>query len=202
MSDIRFSSLRFTRIVLSGLGLGLAAVAATPAAALPPLQCQDFVNFAMSAQAKYYGRGCPRTPLMHANREGHFQWCLKRNDAQVNADRNAKAAALKSCLAGSAPPPGPQSAQMQSTATREPVCSNYGQAGEKWRNRATAQGCNVRAIPVPRGWASYAWDANQLFSYCMKTDDAAFRGRSAQALGHKAQLEKACSQQLRRPVRL
>jgi hypothetical protein len=102
----------------------------------------------------------------------------------------------------SAAPPKPQSAQMQSTATREPVCSSYGQAGEKWRNRATAQGCKVAAIPVPKGWASYTWGANQLFSYCMGSSDAAFRGRSAQALGHKAQLEKACSQQLRRPVKL
>ncbi len=109
--------------------------------------------------------------------------------------------ALQACPA-SAAPPTPHSAQMQSTATREPVCSSYGQAGEKWRDRALAQGCNVRAIPVPKGWASYAWGANQLFSYCMNTDDAAFRGRSAQALGHKAQLEKACSQQLRRPVKL
>jgi len=180
----------------------LAALAVTPASAMPPLQCQDFVNFAMSAQAQYYARGCARIPLMHANREGHFQWCLKRSDAVVNADRRAKAAALQSCLVASAPPPKPQSAQMQSTASREPVCSSYGQFGERWRNRATAQGCNVAAIPVPRGWASYAWGANQLFSYCMNTEDAAFRGRSAQALGHKAQLEKACSQQLRRPVKL
>lgn len=180
----------------------LAILSATPAAAMPPLQCQDFVNYAMKAQAQYYARGCARTPLMHANREGHFQWCLKRNDAQVAADQRAKAAALRSCLASTGPVPRPQSAQMQSTATREPVCSSYGQFGERWRNRATAQGCNVAAIPVPRGWASYAWGANQLFSYCMNTNDSAFRGRSAQALGHKVQLENACSQQLRRPVRL
>ncbi|ABD04766.1 hypothetical protein RPB_0054 [Rhodopseudomonas palustris HaA2] len=184
------------------MSLGLATLAATPASAAPPLQCQDFVNYAMKAQAQYYARGCPRIPSMHANREGHFQWCLKRNEGQVAAEQRAKAATLNSCLAGAASPPRPQSAQMQSTATREPVCSSYGQAGEKWRNRATAQGCNVAAIPVPRGWASYAWGANQLFSYCMGTSDAGFRGRSAQALGHKVQLEKACSQQLRRPVRL
>lgn len=88
------------------LGAGLLAGALLPvgqARALPPLQCQDFVNFAMSAQAQYYSRGCARIPLMHANREGHFQWCLARNEGQVRADRDAKAAALQSCLVSGGP---------------------------------------------------------------------------------------------------
>ncbi|MGF3025642.1 hypothetical protein ACQVP2_22795 [Methylobacterium aquaticum] len=88
------------------LGAGMligALLAGGRAEALPPLECQDFVNFAMSAQAQYYSRGCARIPLMHANREGHFRWCLARNEAQVRADRDAKAAALQSCLVSGGP---------------------------------------------------------------------------------------------------
>lgn len=94
-----------TTLSISLLG-AVTLLGAGTASAMPPLQCQDFVNFAMRAQSEYYALGCPRTPLMHANREGHFQWCLARNEFQVRADRDAKAAALRSCQANARGPRG------------------------------------------------------------------------------------------------
>lgn len=87
-------------------GVALYGLASSPAMALPPLQCQDFVNFAMDISQKYSARSCPRTPLMHTDRERHFQWCLGKNEAQVLADRRAKNATWQNCQAGTKKLPG------------------------------------------------------------------------------------------------
>lgn len=96
---------RRTALSISLLG-AFTLLGAGAASAMPPLQCQDFANFAMRAQDEYYALGCPRSPLMHANRDGHFAWCLARNEFQVRADRDAKAAALRNCKANARPPRG------------------------------------------------------------------------------------------------
>lgn len=70
---------------------------ASPAMALAPLECQGFVNFAMQISGKYAGYSCPRTLLMHLDRNRHFNWCLRKNVGQVEADKRAKTAALKKC---------------------------------------------------------------------------------------------------------
>ena len=78
-------------------GGGLYGLVSSSAMALPPLQCQDFVNFAMQISGKYAGRSCPPTPLMHLDRDRSFKWCLGKNAAQVEADKQAKIRALKKC---------------------------------------------------------------------------------------------------------
>ena len=88
-------------------------------------------------------------------------------------------------------------AQAQDTS-RNPVCASYGKAAADWERKAMAQGCKL-SFPNQitfngNDGAAYAW--------CMGTSDASFRGRSPQALGHKANLERLCGAQLRRPFAL
>jgi hypothetical protein len=62
---------------------------------------------------------------------------------------------------------------------------------------AQAQGCNLQAVP----WTIFG-GADRAITWCMGTSDAEFRGRSPQAAGHKANLERLCGAQLRRTIRL
>ena len=74
--------------------------------ALKHQECTDFTNFAMDINARYQARNCPKVPVMHANRTGHYNWCMSKPPLTVQGDRNAKQAAMDRCAAGPAPAGG------------------------------------------------------------------------------------------------
>lgn len=78
--------------------------------------------------------------------------------------------------------------------SRHPVCASFARNATAWSNKARAQGCRLSG--------AYGYSEGQYHEWCMGTSDASFRVRSPQALGHKANLEKACGKQLKRPIRL
>lgn len=82
--------------------------------------------------------------------------------------------------------------------SRHPVCASFGKAAATWENRAKGQGCK----PSFPGQTTFNGNEGAAYSWCMKTSDGSFRGRSPQALGHKGNLERLCGAQLRRPVKL
>ncbi len=83
--------------------------------------------------------------------------------------------------------------------SRHPVCASFGKAAATWERNAMAQGCRLPPLKM-----SVKFNGNEVsgYNWCMRTSDAEFRRRSPQALGHKDVLERNCSAQLRRPVRL
>ena len=78
--------------------------------------------------------------------------------------------------------------------SRHPVCASFARNAVKWQNSARGWSCRLSGAYTKNEGAHYNW--------CMGTSDAEFRGRSAGALGHKANLEKACSRQLRQKIQL
>lgn len=72
--------------------------------------------------------------------------------------------------------------------SRRPVCASFARAALKWNNMARSMGCKLPASEATQTEASkYKW--------CMNTNDADFRVRSPQAMGHRAGLEKHCQRQ-------
>lgn len=76
--------------------------------------------------------------------------------------------------------------------SRHPICSSFAKHAERWENAAKFNGCKIKGDKLEV----------QHYQWCMNTSDAEFRVRSPTAGGYKASLEKSCSQQLRRPIRL
>lgn len=76
------------------------AAGGSPAAQQDLKRCQDFTNFAMAAFAKYDQASCPPRNYMHGNRNGHYNWCMKKTQQQVTADWNLKQRGLNACLNG------------------------------------------------------------------------------------------------------
>jgi hypothetical protein len=95
-------------------------------------------------------------------------------------------------------PPAPRQQAQGGDPSRRGVCSSFGQAAAVWEQRAQRQGCNLRI----REMTTFGGNQARATNWCMRTSDASFRTRSPQALGHKDLLERHCSVQLRRPVRL
>lgn len=83
--------------------------------------------------------------------------------------------------------------------SRHPVCASFGKAAATWERNAMAQGCRLPPLKM-----SVKFNGNEVsgYNWCMRTSDAEFRRRSPVAGGHKAVLERNCSKQLRRPIRL
>jgi len=92
----------------------------------------------------------------------------------------------------------PMNAAKAQDMSRHPICASFGKAAANWERRAMGQGC---LLSFPRQ-TTFNGNEGAAYTWCMRTSDASFRGRSPQALGHKGNLERLCSAQLRRQVRL
>ena len=124
----------------------------------------------------------------------HQSWCHAQSDAAVQkAMANLRKQAGTCRIAGG--PPAPKQAPDPS---RHPVCSSYSTYVGQWQAKAKAVGCRIETLPE----RSMSFPIKQHYDWCMTNSDAEFRQRSPQALGFKAWIEKLCSAQLRRPVKL
>jgi hypothetical protein len=163
-------------------------------------RCTAYANEMVSLDQRARQMKCPLWKS-HSNWNAHFDWCQKQSDARAKDALDTWSAKFDGCATsfggqgGGYQPPKPKAAGDQS---RKPICSSFARYGVDWRNRAFAKGCNVGVLPDPM----LSWSEGELLDWCMRTSDAEFRGRSPKALGYKAQIEKQCSQQLRRPFKL
>lgn len=107
-------------------------------------------------------------------------------------------AAIARCIVLSASLVSLSGAAQAQDMSRHPVCASFGKAAASWERRAMAQGCKL-SFP---GQTTFKGNEAGAYNWCMRTSDGSFRGRSPQALGHKSNLERLCSAQLRRPVGL
>lgn len=89
----------------------------------------------------------------------------------------ASAVTLPAATAGAAP----------GDMSRHPICASFARYAVQWNTRAKNAGCRLKA-PFNGAEGSY-------YKWCMGTDDAQFRIRSPQALGHKKNLEDFCTKQ-------
>lgn len=73
--------------------------------------------------------------------------------------------------------------------SRKPVCTSFARFAVKWNAEARKLGCKTNRTEFNQNEAQY-------LDWCMNTNDASFRERSTQALGHKANLTKFCQGQI------
>ena len=187
---------------------GAAVALATLAVASGPLSrpaaaqdaCTKYANDMVAIDQRARTMKCPNW-RSHSNWNSHFDWCLKQpagRPAQALEQWEAKfdgCAIYYGGQGGGYQPPKPAAATDQS---RRPVCSSFARYGVQWRNKAVAKGCDAASLPD----RMLSFSEQQLMDWCMRTTDAEFRTRSPQALGYKAQLERQCAAQKRRPFKL
>ena len=151
--------------------------------------CNSYANFMVDSTVRALQLKCPGWPSAYANRDNHFRWCMGKPRGDVENARSTWGGRLQGCAAsaGNQRPP----AQGRDNS-RHNVCSSYAKNAERWENAAARQGCR---FPDGKNEAEH-------YNWCLGTSDDEFRRRSPTAAGHKANLEKLCSQQMRRPVRL
>ncbi|MFG1344653.1 hypothetical protein V5F59_07160 [Xanthobacter autotrophicus DSM 431] len=191
---------------LRAASLAIVSMAGAMICAMPAAQAQDrctaYANEMVGLDQRARQMRCPGW-ASHSNWDGHYQWCTTKSPAQTKDALDTWGAKFDGCATsyggqgGGYKPPPPANAPKQD-ASRAPVCKSYAQALVTWRNKAIAKGCNV-GVNMFEG---AAYSEPEAFNWCMATSDASFRQRSPQALGYKAGLEKACSAQLKRPIKL
>ena len=71
--------------------------------------------------------------------------------------------------------------------SRHPICASFARNAMIWNGKAKRIGCRLSG--------GFAKNEGQYYQWCMGTDDASFRARSPQALGHKKVLEEFCTKQ-------
>lgn len=88
--------------------------------------------------------------------------------------------------------------------SRHSVCASFGKAAATWERKAMAQRCRLPPQKMGKVYDPKKIFGNEATAYnwCMRTDDADFRRRSPVAIGHKGAMERYCTNQLRRTIRL
>lgn len=112
-------------------------------------------------------------------------------NARLSPLQRFQANAGKPIMAAKAPPK-PSGVDQ----SRKPVCASFARHAAMWQKKAIALRCDLK--PIGRHIRTEAGHLD----WCMRTSDAVFRQRSPQALGFKSGVEKHCSAQLKRPVKL
>lgn len=167
-------------------------------------RCNNYANQMISFDQRARQMRCSGW-TSHSNYQNHYNWCQARPAGAAQGALNDWGSRFQRCqfqASGSPAAQPPRAAANQRPGagdqSRRPVCSSFGRAAANWERRAMSQGCNIR------GANHTLFNGNQASAtnWCMGTSDESFRGRSPQALGHKGALERHCSVQLRRPVRL
>lgn len=166
-------------------------------------QCTRYAQHAMTQYQRALEGSCDLARVrMSGNYDQHYRACLGWDKNRVNSEEVARASEYRMACErkvqrppvagfrpGGPPPPAPRG----NDPSRHPVCQGFAQWADHWDRQAMRFGCRFkRAQNNETGY--YRW--------CQGTTDASFRERSPTAAGHKAILEKVCSTQLRRPVRL
>ena len=138
----------------------------------------------------------------HSNYDHHYSWCQARPPQAAQTALASWGTRFQTCqfAASGSPAARAQTARPAagSNGHRQPVCSSFGNAAANWERRASSQGCDIRGAA---GIALFG-SASRATTWCMRTSESDFQGRSPQAAGHKDALERHCSAQLRRPIRL
>ena len=81
---------------------------------------------------------------------------------------------------------------MAQDMSRHPICASYARHAANYDREAFSRGCKVKTI---RG--NLNGNEGAYYTFCMRTSDAEFRGRSPVAGGHKVILMRECTRQLR-----
>jgi hypothetical protein len=155
-----------------------------------------------SSKTSRQGKCAARTGTATPNYDHHYSWCQARPPQAAQTALASWGTRFQTCqfAASGSPAARAQTARPAagSNGHRQPVCSSFGNAAVNWERRASSQGCNIRGAA---GIAIFG-SAGRAINWCMRTSEADFQGRSPQAAGHKDALERHCSAQLRRPIRL
>ncbi len=163
-------------------------------------RCNDYANQMISFDQRARQTRCNGWNS-HSNYQNHYNWCQAGPPGAAQAALSSWGTRFQTCQFAASGSPAAQAQTGQPAAggdpSRRPVCSSFGNAAANWERRAKSQGCNIRAL----GWTIWG-SPDRAINWCMRTSDGEFRGRSPQALGHKGELERRCSVQLRRPIRL
>ena len=204
---------RFFSTARVSLAIALAALAFAVGATVTSAQaqgrdrCHDYANEMISMDQRARKMRCPKWNS-HSNYDGHYKWCQARAPQAAQTALASWGSRFQTCefAAGGSPAARAQLGQpavanrpaVGGDPSRRPVCSSFGRAAATWERRAMAQGCNIRGA----NHTLFNGNEGVAVNWCMGTSDGDFRGRSPQALGHKGALERHCSAQLRRPIRL
>ncbi len=132
-------------------------------------ECQQFADFAIRINGNYQKARCTATPLMHGDRQRHYQWCLARPTPAVLNDQHAKQLAFDRCTAGATPPQAaPKVTQAQTRQTEPPStgpgCPRQGTRSPHATARAKVTFLNTNAggtitinwIDFDGNWVHYA----------------------------------------------
>ncbi|MFS8038067.1 hypothetical protein ACI7BZ_14100 [Xanthobacter sp. AM11] len=184
--------------------LAIIAMAGALACVAPAAQAQDrctaYANEMVGLDQRARQMRCPGWSS-HSNWQNHYNWCTTKTPAQTNGAVDTWSAKFDGCAfsyggqGGGYKPPPPANAPKQD-ASRTPICKSFAKYLVTWRNKAIATGCTLGAVKEG------SWSEGEAYTFCMGTSDAEFRTRSPQALGAKGVFEKACTQELRRPIKL
>ena len=134
---------RMTCLVLAATTVSI--FGSQPVEAASPVECQQFTDFAMRINGNYQKARCPATPLMHGDRQKHYQWCLARPTKAVLNDQHAKQIAFDRCTA----PARHRRKRRQRSPSPRPVRSNRHRRGPVARGRARARRAATRAPRSP-----------------------------------------------------
>ena len=87
-------------ICLMLAALAVSVLGSQSVEAASPVECRQFADFAIRINGNYQKARCPATPMMHGDRQRHYQWCLARPTTAVLDDQHAKQIAFDRCTAG------------------------------------------------------------------------------------------------------
>ena len=140
-----------------------------PVEAASPVECQQFADFAMRINGNYQRARCPATPLMHGDRQRHYQWCLARPTPSRPGRPARQAARIRSLhRAGAHAPSGaksyPAPARQIEPPSTGPGCPRQGHALAAGNARAKVTFLNTNAggtisinwIDFDGNWVHYA----------------------------------------------
>jgi hypothetical protein len=189
-----------TFVFSAALVLAAAGAYSTVAQAQARDRCDDYANQMMSFDQRARQMRCGNWNS-HSNYDGHYRWCQARPPGAAETALASWGTRFQTCQFAASGSPAARAQTGQPVAggdpSRRPICTSFGNAAANWERRAASQGCNLHALR----WQIWG-NADRAITWCMGTSDADFRGRSPQALGHKGELERQCSAQLRRPIGL
>ncbi|MGL4637080.1 MAG: hypothetical protein ACRCWF_13940 [Beijerinckiaceae bacterium] len=195
------------------LAFGVATILLTagsmvsPAQAQPRDRCNDYANEMISMDQRARQARCNGWKS-HSNYQNHYKWCQGKSPSAAQTALSAWGTRLQGCQFAASGSPAAQGQVGRPVAAARPapagdasrrrVCTSFGLAAATYERNAMAQGCRIQGA----NHTQFNGNQGAAFNWCMGTSDASFRGRSPQAAGHKAALERHCGTQLRRPVRL